>query len=128
MTMRNFGNERKPMKTFRRCVSVFLAVTAAGFLMGADRQETVIEADAKDTTVSVYSTASKPDFCHVRVMFSYMKGSERKTAGHFSNTGISPGKHRQISQISDPIIVDPRIESIESYCDSKPGPKPKWMN
>lgn len=115
-------------RTRNRGLGLLLAVVVAGLVAGCGEQKPDIEAAVKDNGITVYGTASKADRCWVRVKFTYGQDNARKDATHYCNEcDIPVGKRTQLSEISDPIMVNPRVESVESACDSEHAEKPSWV-
>jgi hypothetical protein len=116
-------------KRFNRALGLGLLIAGISLLGGCGQAATpTFEAEAKGNTITVYSTANKADKCNVQTMFSYLQDGVRKTAGNYCNgCDIAVGKHVKLTEISDAIVIEPRIEGVKATCDSdkaaQPGPK-----
>ena len=108
---------------------VALAIVAGALFGGCGKATPRLEAEVNGNAVILYSTSSIEDRCDVQVMFSYVQDGIRKSAGHYCTGCIVPvGEHVQISDIKDAIIVDARIESVNSICKSENRTdRPAWQ-
>ena len=117
-------------KHFGRGMGVGLLAAGIGLVSACGQAATpTFEAEAKLNTITLYGTAKTPDICDVRTMFSYMQNGERKMAGNFcTGCKVTVGKHVKILDFTDAIVIEPKIESVNSVCASQNTGRAPWIN
>ena len=117
-------------KRFGRGMGIGLLVAGIGLVSACGQAATpTFEAEAKPNTIILYSSAKTPDTCDVQAMFSYMQNGERKSAGSYCNLcKITVGKRVKILELSDAIVIEPKIESVKSVCASQNAGRAPWIS
>jgi hypothetical protein len=101
-----------------------LFLVAAPFaLISSGAQAATFRADVKDSTVTIYSTATKPEICSVSVVFYYTEKSDLRKPGanYCKGAIIKVGKNLEVCSIKDDLLVDAtipgevRVENCQPY-------------
>jgi hypothetical protein len=94
---------------------------ALGFIAASNAHAATFTAKAEDGSVTIYSTAKKPEYCGVYVRFTYLSDGQRKDG--FTSCGkttVKPGKNVELCRFSNPQIVAPLLKGdVISECPPK---------
>jgi len=90
----------------------------ASTAQAADNIAKTFSAEAKDNSVTIYSTSKKARRCDVLVNFSVIQDGKRIAGlSHCSEKDIPAGKHVLVCDFTRPVVVEPKIEGpVQGKC------------
>ncbi|MHB1205589.1 MAG: hypothetical protein ACYCZX_08495 [Rhodospirillaceae bacterium] len=98
------------------------ALLAALLLVTGSAQAATFVAEIKGNVITVYSTSKTKEKCQLNNAFSYMYKGDRITTVQNCTVDVVPGNHREVCHVTDPVIVDPKIEAPVSVVACTPKP------
>jgi hypothetical protein len=98
-----------------KCFAIAVAGVAA--LVAGCAHAATFRAVAKEQSIIVYSTATKPEKCNVELPFSYTKDGERKEGMHYcKNYFVTVGKDIEFCKVTDAALVETKLGKLTSTC------------
>lgn len=98
------------------------ALLAALLLVTGSARAATFVAEVKGNLITVYSTSKAKETCQLNNTFSYLYKGDRVTTVQNCTVDIVPGNHREVCHVTDPVIVEAKIEAPVAVVSCTPKP------